>query len=96
MAKVGSIESLGFGDHADALGLAGDLTVVEKSPVKVASAVRKKDLTDGVHCQCHLFPSFYFIQNPDFWAFLQKSYLLFLRSKDCETNFVVFLEMASF
>ena len=31
-----------------------------------------------------------------FLTFLQKSYLLFLRSKNCETNFVVFLEMASF
>ena len=49
MGKRGSIESLGFGDHADALGLAGDLAVAEKSPAKVASAVRKKDLTDGVH-----------------------------------------------
>ena len=29
------------------------------------------------------------------FGFLQKSYLLFLRSKNCETNFVVFLEMAS-
>jgi len=29
-------------------------------------------------------------------AFLQKSYLLFLRSKNYETNFVVFHEMASF
>ena len=50
MGNRGSIESLGFGDHADALGLAGDLAVVEKSPAKVTSAARKKDLTEGVHC----------------------------------------------
>ena len=58
MAKVGSIESLGFGDHVDALGLAGDLAVAEKSPAKVASAVRKKSLTGGTHCQRLSFPPF--------------------------------------
>ena len=51
MAKVGSIEPLGFGDHVDALGLAGDLAVAEKSPAKIASAVRKKSLTGGTPCQ---------------------------------------------
>ena len=53
MGKRGSIESLESGDHVGALGLAGDLAVAEKSPVKVASAVRKKNLTDGTHCQRH-------------------------------------------
>ena len=62
MGKRGSIESLESGDHVGALGLARDLAVAEKSPAKVASAVRKKNLTAGVHCQCHLFPSFSFIQ----------------------------------
>ena len=50
MGKRGSIESLESGDHVGALGLAGDLAVAEKSPAKVASAVRKKNLTAGVHC----------------------------------------------
>jgi len=94
VGKRGSIESLESGDHADALGLAGDLAVVEKSPARVASAVRKKNLTAGVHCVTS-FPPFLLFKS-GFLAFLQKSYLLFLRSKNCETNFVVFLEMASF
>jgi hypothetical protein len=51
VGKVGSIESLESGDHVGALGLAGDLAVAEKSPAKVASAVRKKSLTGGTHCQ---------------------------------------------
>jgi len=39
------------------------------------------------------FPPFLLFKSR-FLAFLQKSYLLFLRSKNCETNFVRFLEMA--
>jgi len=66
VGKRGSIESLESEDHADALGLAGDLAVAEKSPARVASAVRKKNLIAGVHCQCHLLPSFSFIQ---IWIF---------------------------
>ena len=72
MGKRGSIESLESGDHVGALGLAGDLAVAEKSPARVASVVREKDLTDGVHCQCHLLPSFSFIQNLDFWLSCKK------------------------
>jgi len=41
------------------------------------------------------FPPFLLFKS-GFLAFLQKSYLLFLRSKNGETKFVVFLEMASF
>jgi len=66
VGKWGSIESLEYGDHADALGLAGDLAVAEESPARVASAVRKKNLTAGVQCQCHLLPAFSFIQ---IWIF---------------------------
>ena len=40
-------------NHVGALGLAGDLAVAEKSPAKVASAVRKTTLTGGVHCKRH-------------------------------------------
>jgi len=93
--KRGSIESLESGDHVVALGLARDLVVAEKSLARVASAVRKKNLTVGVHCQCHPFPPFLLFKIL-ILVFLQKSYLLFLISKICETNFVVFLEMASF
>ena len=62
MGKVRSIESLESGDHVGALGLVGDLAVAEKSPAKVASAVRKTTLTGGVHCQCHLTSLLFFIQ----------------------------------
>jgi len=67
VGKRGSIKLLESGDHVGALGLAGDLAVAEKSPARVASAVREKNLIDGVHCQCHLLHSFSFIQNLDFW-----------------------------
>ena len=92
MGKRGSIESLGFGDPADALGLAGDLAVAEKSPAIVAD-----DDADswGPLSASLSFPPFLLFKILIF-SFLQKSYLLFLRSKNCETNFVVFLEMASF
>ena len=95
MGKRGSIESLESGDHVGALGLARDLAVTEKSPARVASAVSKKNLTAGVHCQCHPFLPFLLFKIL-ILVFLQKSYLLSLRSKNCETNFVVFLGMASF
>ena len=94
MGKRESIESLESGDHVGALGLAGDLAVAEKSPARVASAVREMNLTAGVHCQCHLLPSFSFIQNLDFWLYCKNH--IYCRLKICETNFVVFLEMASF
>ena len=66
MGKRGSIESLESGDHVGALGLAGDLAVAEKSPARVASAVREMKLTAGVHCQCHLLPSFFLFK---IWIF---------------------------
>jgi len=43
----------------------------------------------------HRFPPFLLFKSR-FLVFLQKSYVLFLRSKNCEPNFVMFLEMASF
>ena len=67
MGIRGSIESLESGDHVGALGLAGDLAVAEKSPARVASAVRKMTLTGGVHCQCHLPSLLFFYSNLDFW-----------------------------
>ena len=72
MAKVGSIESLGFGDHVDALGLAGDLAVAEKSPAKIASAVRKKSLTDGTHCQRLSLSLLFFYSKILIFGFLAK------------------------
>ena len=89
MGKRGPIESLESGDHVGAFGLAGDLAVAEKSPARVASAVREKS-------QCHPPSLLFFYSNLDFWLSCKKSYLLFLKSKNCETNFVVFLEMPSF
>ena len=43
----------------------------------------------------HHFPPFLLFKSR-FLAFLQKLYLQFLRSKNCEINFVMFLLMASF
>ena len=57
MGKRGSIESLESGDHVGTLSLAGDLAVAEKSPARVASAVREMNLTAGVHCVTS-FPPF--------------------------------------
>ena len=42
----------------------------------------------------HRFPPFLLFKSR-FLAILQKSYLQFLSSKICETNFVIILEMAS-
>jgi len=67
VGKRGSIESLESGDHNGALGLAGDLTVAEKSPARVASAVGKMTLTCRARCQCHLPSLLFFYSNPDFW-----------------------------
>ena len=66
MGKRGSIESLESGDHVGALGLVGDLAVAEKSPAKVASAVRKTTLTGGVHCERHSPSLLFFYSNLDF------------------------------
>jgi len=95
VGKKVSIESLESGDHVGVLGLAGDLAVAEKSPARVASAVREKNLTTGSIVSVTSFPPFLLFKIWIF-GFLQKSYLQFLRSNNCETNFVTILEMGSF
>ena len=70
------------------------LTIGERLPAKGSSVLgvtddRVPSVSDSTVTPFLLFKS-------GFLAFLQKSYLLFQRSKNCETNFVVFLEMASF
>ena len=70
------------------------LIVGEHSPASVVSVFRVYDT--WVLLSVTWFPSSSFIQIPDFCANLQKSHLLFLSSKICETKFVAFLEMASF
>jgi len=67
LGKRGSTGSQRTRDHVDALGLAGDLTVAEKSPVNVVSVVRKKNLIRGARCQCHLVSLLFFYSNPGFW-----------------------------
>jgi len=96
VGKRGSIGSQGSGDHVGALGLAGDLAVTEKSPVNVVSVMRKTTLTCGTRCQWHIVSLLFFYSKSRFLALLQKSYLQFIRSKNCEVNFGMFLEMASF
>ena len=70
------------------------LTVGEHSPAKVSPVLWVADARDPLSSDSTVLSSLLFKSR--FLAFLQKSYLQFLRSKNCETNFVMFLEMASF
>ena len=69
-------------------------TVGEHSPASVLSVLCVADTRVPLSVTQRFPPLFY--SNSRFCAILQKSYLLFVSSKNCETNFVAFLEEDSF
>jgi len=69
-------------------------TVGERLPAKESSVFGVTDARVPFASDSTVTPFLLF--KSGFLACLQKSYLLFPRSKNCETNFLVFLEMASF
>ena len=70
------------------------LTVGEHSPASVLSVLYVADTRVPLSMTQRFPPLFY--SNSRFCANLQKSYLQFLSSKNCETNFVMIHGMASF
>ena len=98
MGKKGSFGSLGSGDHVGALGLAGDLAVVEKSSMKVVSVVRTTTLTRGAHCQRHNVSLLFFYSNPDFWHSCKNHISIFVDPKIvklilwCSLRLLVFIK----
>jgi len=70
------------------------LTIGEHSPASVLSVSCVADTRVPLSVTQRLPPLFYL--NSRFLAILQKSYLLFVNSKSCETNFVMIHGMASF
>jgi len=70
------------------------LTVGEHPPASVFSVSYVADTRVPLSVAQRL-PSLFYL-NFRFLAILQKSYLLFLSSKSCETNFVMIHGMASF
>jgi len=83
-------------DHVGVLGFVGDLAVAEKLPANFVSVERKKepDMRVPLSVAQRLPPLFYLKSR--FLAILQKSYLQFLSSRNCETDFLMIHGMASF
>ena len=70
------------------------LIVSEHSPASVLSVLSVANTWVPLSVTQHFPPLFY--SNSRFCVILQKSYLMFLSTKNYETNVVAFLEMASF